>query len=131
MVWFKRLLPILIVGAVWIGYQQWQLRADQERNREEKRLALVTAKVWVATATYRDDSARYLAYRDSLLEVSGVAGEDLYDYLERYENKPEQYLPFALKVSKYVDSLVKIQDSISGTIPDTLADSTGQAAPDR
>jgi len=60
----------------------------------------------------RNDPERYLAYRDSLLQASGVTFEALYDYLERYEKRPEQYLPFALKVSRYVDSLARLQDSI-------------------
>ncbi len=122
MVWFKRLLPILIIAAAWFGYQQWQVYTDKKRNREEQRIALVTAQVWVATATYQYDSERYLVYRDSLLQVNDVTVEALYKYLERYENKPEQYLPFALRVSRYVDSLARIEDSILRYAPDTTAD---------
>jgi len=124
LVWFKRLLPIIVIAAAWFGYQQWQLHTDKKRNLEEQRIALVTAQVWVATATNRNDPERYLAYRDSLLQASGVTFEALYDYLERYEKRPEQYLPFALKVSRYVDSLARLQDSILRYAPDTTGDTT-------
>jgi ferredoxin-fold anticodon binding domain-containing protein len=124
LVWFKRLLPILIIGAAWFGYQQWQLHSDKKRGHEEQRIALVTAQVWVATATYQHDPERFLVYRDSLLKVIDVEVEDLYKYLERYENRPEQYLPFALRVSRYVDSLARIQDSILRYPPDTADDTS-------
>ncbi len=125
MVWFKRLLPILIIGGAWIGYQQWQIYVEKKKDSEEQRIAQVTAQVWVATATWRDDPESYIAYRDSLLQASDVSVESLYEYLERYERRPEQYLPFALKVSRYVDSLARIQDSIikgdTVSVEDTVA----------
>ena len=115
---------ILVIAAAWFGYQQWQVHAERKRNLEEQQIALVTAQVWVATATYREDSAQYLAYRDSLLKDQGVTVEALYEYLERYENKPEEYLPFALRVSRYVDSLARLQDSIIRYAPEPAGDTT-------
>lgn len=123
MVWFKRLLPIVIIAAAWFGYQYWSDRVERERSLEENRLALVTAQVWTATATYRNDSVQYLAYRDSLLESNNVSVEDLYDYIDRYKNKPEKYLPFTLKVSRLVDSLARLQDSTIRIAPSSPADS--------
>ena len=85
-------------------------------------LALVTAQVWVGSAEYRQDPARYLAWRDSLLEAEGLSADSLQVYLRRYQDHPAGYEDYTRLVSYYVDSIIQE----TGQLPDTvLFDTTG------
>lgn len=109
----KRFLPLVIVLAIWAGYTAWDRVAAERRANEEYRLALATAKVWIATAIYRDQPERFLAYRDSLLEASGVPAAEVVAWVKNQEDQPEELLPFAKKVQQLVDSLYVIEDSLA------------------
>jgi len=84
LVWVKRLSPLVLIALVWAGYHYGGRWLDNRREAEEKRLALVTAQTWVATARFREQPERFLAYRDSLLSEAGVTREEISEYLERY-----------------------------------------------
>lgn len=127
MILFKRLLPFLLLGLVWLAYTLWDNNQSAQRALEEERLAQVTAQVWVATALYRDDPERYLAYRDSLLEANNVPREKIFAFLEKHQNESEELLPFAQRVQQLVDSLSHIQDSLLREEKIRLADSAKAA----
>lgn len=113
LIWLKRALPLVVIALIWPGYTAWDRITTANREREESRLALVTAQVWIATAKYRYDQERYLEYRDSLLESADVLREQVFAFLEGREDQPEEMLPFAQKVQRLVDSLYLIEDSIA------------------
>jgi len=102
----------VLIALVWAGYHYGGRWLDNRREAEEKRLALVTARTWLATARFRENPDRFLAYRDSLLDEAGVTREEISEYLKRYGGREEKYLPFAHKVQYYVDSLARIEDSL-------------------
>jgi hypothetical protein len=112
LIWLKRLLPIIVLAAAFGGYFLWDKWHTQRELAEMDRVALVTAQAWIATAKYRNDPERYLQYRDSLLEASGVQRERVLGFLESAGDQPEELLPFARKVQELVDSLYRIEDSV-------------------
>ncbi len=113
MIWLKRLLPLFIIALGYGGYSIWDKWYTEREIRDESEIALVTAQVWIATAKYRNDPARYMQFRDSLLKATGVPRDRVMKFLERRESEPEDLLPFAQMVQKEVDSLYKIEDSIA------------------
>lgn len=124
MFWLKRLLVlVLIVGGGFAWYSWYQNEAE---NLEQltKKTALLTARVWIASARYRSDSTGYIAYRDSLLDEEATTVEEIDQFLKLYEDEPENYIRFSNLVSKYVDSLSKIEDVLKWT------DSTGEESGD-
>ena len=85
-------------------------RISAERQRQQAvRHAQVTAQVWVATAKFRREPDRFMAYRDSLLKVHSLSKERMRDYLDRYKNHPEEYDLFTKLVNQYVDSLSAVE----------------------
>jgi hypothetical protein len=113
LIWLKRLLPIIVLAAAFGGYFLWDKWSAQRELREMDRVALVTAQAWIATAKYRNDPERYLQYRDSLLEASGVKREQVLGFLESAGDPPEELLPFARRVHNLVDSLFRVEDSVT------------------
>ena len=117
----------MLIGLIWAGYHYGGQWLTDRREAEEKRLALVTARTWLATARFRENPDRFLAYRDSLLDEAGVKREEISEYLRRYRGSEEKYLPFAHKVQYYVDSLARIEDSLIRDAKIKAADSPRQA----
>lgn len=113
LIWLKRLLPLLVIALAVGGYFLWDKLSTKWESEEENRLAQVTAQVWIATAKYRNEPAKYLAYRDSLLKAADVPREKVLDFLKGREKQPEHLLPFAQKVQRVVDSLYRIEDSLA------------------
>ena len=128
MILFKRLLPFLLLGLAWWVYTIWDNRQSAQQADEEAKLALATAQVWVATALYRDDPERYLAYRDSLLEANDVPRDKVFAFLEKRESRAEELLPFTQTVKRLVDSLSRIQNALLREEKIRLADSVKAAA---
>ena len=112
LIWLKRLLPVIVLTATVGLYFLWDKWSAQRQLQEQDRVALVTAQAWIATAKYRNDPERYIQYRDSLLKASGVAREEVFGFLERTGDPPEELLPFARRVQALVDSLYRIEDSV-------------------
>jgi len=112
LIWLKRLLPIIILAAAVGVYFLWDKWSAQRQLQEQDRVALVTAQVWIATAKYRNEPERFIQYRDSLLKASGVKREEVFGFLERTGDPPEELLPFARRVQWLVDSLYRIEDSV-------------------
>jgi len=79
-------------------------------EKETELYALVTAKVWLGSALFRNEPEKYLLYRDSILKENSVSSEEMKKYLEMYRSKSEKYEIFTDKVSEYVDSLCLINE---------------------
>ncbi|MBI5265786.1 MAG: hypothetical protein HY851_01000 [candidate division Zixibacteria bacterium] len=112
LVWVKRLLPLVLLAGVWGGYRWRQASQNAAELAEAARLAPVVAEVWVGTAEYRHDPARFIVWRDSILKARGVTREQLQTYFHDHPEETERYYGFAQLVSAQVDSITKIQDSI-------------------
>jgi hypothetical protein len=130
-VWVKRLVPLVLLAAIWSGYRVWQSWQESARLAETDRLGSVVAEVWIGTAKYRHDPARYLGWRDSLLKARGVTREELEAYVAKHADETQEYYDFSLIVARKVDSLYKIEDSVirarkndSTKSSGTVADST-------
>ena len=116
-VWVKRLVPLVLLAAVWGGYQ-WQKSTRIEAQRAEAdRIGQVFAEVWVASATYRDNPEKFIAYRDSLLAARGVEREEIEKYIKAHPNETEIYYDFTRTVSDKVDSMYRIIDSVLKSRP--------------
>jgi hypothetical protein len=120
----KRLiLPLVILMAVGAAWGFYHLRHQRELERTRYH-ALVTARLWVATATFRRTPEEYNAYRDSLLAEAGMTGVEVQDFLRRQSDQPEEYELFTRLVSWYVDSLTAsaVHHTTRTTVSDTLVE---------
>ncbi len=123
MVWVRLLGVIVALAVIALSYQWWHDRQENAALEERKRLAMVTARVWVGAADYRQDPDRYLSWRDSLLGAEGLSKDSLQVFLRRYQDKPAGYEDYARLVSYYVDSLIQER----GQLPDSaLFDTVGR-----
>lgn len=112
MLWLKRLTPFILLLVIVYGYFLYsRLTAERQYQQAAKR-ALVTAQVWIASARFRSEPERFLAYRDSLLPTHGLSVRQIREYLDRYRNRPESYDLFTKLVNHYVDSLCAIEASL-------------------
>lgn len=127
LVWFRRILPLVVIGALWFGYTAWDEYATERDSQEQDKIALVTAQVWVATARFRNEPDKYLAYRDSLLTAAGLPLDAARDFVGEQEERPEELLPFVQKVQLLVDSLAAVEDSIARDTMTSAQDSSRQA----
>ena len=107
LVWVRRLIPLVIIAVLYGGYTLWDDWRIQSRADEMKRTALLTARVWVGTASFAGEPDRFILWRDSLLAAEGVTLEDMHEFLDRYRHPQDQYLEFARLVKLEVDSLAK------------------------
>jgi len=114
--WVRRLILLMIILGIWPAYRLGDYVITQRHVRQAREQALVTAKVWVATATFRKKPARFARYRDSLIAAHGLSREQMSEYLHLYEDHPEDYDLFARLVKQYVDSLCP-EFSSSDTLP--------------
>ncbi len=112
MIWLKRIAPLLLAAAIYFGYRYGSDYLQKRADNRETEMALVTAQVWTATARFRDDSERFISFRDSLLKAENVTTKKLFKYLKRFEEEPELSLAFTNKVHLFVDSLSAIEDSL-------------------
>lgn len=121
-VWVKRLVPLVVLAMVWGGYRWLKESRIEALRAEADRIGQVFAEVWIASATYRDSSDRFIAYRDSLLAAKGVTREEIEEYVKEHQDETEIYYDFTRTVSDKVDSMYKIVDSVLKTRPkDTTA----------
>jgi hypothetical protein len=124
LIWLKRLLPFVILGATAFGYHLWDKSTAERRRAEQDRLAHLTARIWVATAEFRDNPERFLAYRDSLIAAAGLSHDAVFAFLDRYSDDPEALLPLSRQISDLVDSIYKVEDSLSREAKIRAHDST-------
>ncbi len=105
MIWLKRILPLLLIAGGWFFYTGYKERTDLQNERLTEKYALITAKVWLYSAEYRNDSDGFIRARDSLLKASGVTEGEIEQYLKKNRKRPEYYTPYIRKVKTYIDSL--------------------------
>ncbi|MDD3731204.1 MAG: hypothetical protein PHU88_02380 [candidate division Zixibacteria bacterium] len=120
-IWVKRLLPLVLVAAGVLGYLYYDKTTHTKKLLEDEQKALLTARIWVAGAFYRDEPDRFVSFRDSLLKANYLTPEDMTVYLQAYGDKTEQFNNFTWLVQQYVDSLSN--PDLWGTYPDSTADS--------
>jgi hypothetical protein len=122
-IWLKRLLPFLVIAAAWYGYDYYKnQRFDAEVSRADH-IARVTARLWLANAELRPDSAAFLAYRDSLLTAQGLTADQIEAFMRQVRVEPQKYDTFAVLLTHYVDSLTHRNRAPAGAAG--AADSTG------
>lgn len=123
MIWLKRLLPFAILIAIVLSVHLLRLHEISAKAQLEKKYADVAARVWVGSATYRDNQDRFKQYRDSILKANGITIDEMYKFIKRHKEAPEAIDQFAYKLKASVDSMVFVQDSILKAV----ADSTSEA----
>lgn len=109
MLWIKRLILFILLLVIVFGYFLYNKISAERHHQQAVRHALVTAQVWIATAKYRLEPERFMAYRDSLLKAHSLSMERMQDYIDRHKNRPEEYDLFTRLVNQYVDSLSAIE----------------------
>lgn len=127
MIWVKRFSPLVVAVVLWFGWSGYQSYVDSKRRVYDRKIATVTAHLWVASVKFRDQHEVYLAYRDSLLASWGTTAEEIELFPTRYGEEVKVYRRFAATLDSLVDSLKQLEDSIWRT-DDTLviSESTGE-----
>ena len=91
------------------GYFLYNRISAERQYLQTAKYAQVTAQVWIATAKFRREPERFMAYRDSLLKAHSLSMEKMQDYIDRYKSHPEEYDLFTKLVNQYVDSLSAVE----------------------
>lgn len=113
MIWLKRVLPFLLIVAAWQGYAVYQNRKAARQEESDRLKAEVTARIWVASAKYRYEPARFVSFRDSILRAEGISAEEMFSLIDRVNNDPEHLLPYTRAMLDFVDSFSRLEDSLS------------------
>lgn len=124
MIWLKRILPLLIIIIVWLGYGYYSDYKAVKKAESDQKYAQVTALVWMASAKYRKDPEKFISYRDSLLAADSLDIKKVHQFIDSYKKAPEELGVYAALVGMYIDSLAVIEDSIIKANKDTLSDTT-------
>jgi hypothetical protein len=111
-IWIKRLSPLVLILVLWFAYSTYNKYREKKLLAEADHNALVTAQLWVGSAKYRTDPAKFAAFRDSIININSLSSNMMDDYLKRLETNPDFQEIFAQKVKQYVDSLIIIEDSL-------------------
>jgi len=121
MIWVKRLVPLVILVGIYFGYGYYTDVQKQTRLNQATLHAEVTAKLWLASAYYRNDTDRFVIYRDSILSEADISLDKAVEYLDLYSSESEQYRSFSAKVAELVDSLAIFDKSYERTSkPDSI-----------
>jgi len=126
-IWIKRASPFVLIALAWFAWQLYSTEQTREFEEQQQKYALVTAQVWVASATYRNNPDSFLSYRDSLLHSNDLTTDSLDRLLDYNRSEPEMLTPFARMVKAAVDSLVAIEDSIPDPADQTAVDTAASA----
>jgi len=109
LIWVKRLIPLVILVAVWFGYSYYTNQQEEQFSKLTRKQALVTARVWYLSVRFRKKPEIFLSLRDSILNHSGVSKDEIQQYLQLYSDEPEKYEQFARQVSYFIDSLYDLR----------------------
>jgi hypothetical protein len=113
-IWIKRIVPFLLIVIIVVGYNYYRENQREEIIETSKEHALVTAKVWYASARFKDEPEKFENYRDTILAQANLSKEQMHKFLELYQDVPVNYEVFAHWVSYYVDSLYEIGQDKKG-----------------
>ncbi|MBN1212648.1 MAG: hypothetical protein JXA92_08735 [candidate division Zixibacteria bacterium] len=119
-IWVKRLIPLLVIGGAILGYNYYDKITEAKRLLQDEQKALITAKVWVASAVYRENPDRFKTYRDSLLKIYNISESEMTDFLKAYGDKTEHFNNFTWLVQQFVDSLTELDYPQSDTLGDSV-----------
>jgi len=97
LIWLKRLAPLVVFVAGVLGYQYYRDSVVERHLRQ--------ARVWLASAVFREHPDKYIVYRDSVLAANKISTEQMNNYLTAYGDDSEDFGGFSLLVKQYVDSL--------------------------
>ncbi len=111
MLWLKRLAPIVLLLAIWLGYR-WVTHSKMDKFlAETKEQALVTAELWIGSAMYHSEPTKFVKFRDSLLTAHHLDKAAMLSFATKAESNPDWAQAYSNYVHIYVDSLYKIADS--------------------
>ena len=150
--YLKRIAVVILLVALWFGYEQVKDKREAEEAAKSVRYAQVVAELAVAEALYHEpvDTAKnadsadsaginrgWLAVRDSVLHKYGLKSDSVDDYVNSFEGHEEKLGAFWKRVRVNVDSLARFEmarlspppDS-AGTTTDTTADTNQRSALD-
>jgi hypothetical protein len=126
-IWLKRLSPLAVIFVLWFAYSSYDKYREKKFTAEADHRAQATAQIWMASARYRKDPARYQVYRDSVLRVNSLSQSEMDGYLKLLEGDVDRQEYFSGRISFYVDSLFKIEDSVRRVEARRVADSVKAA----
>ncbi len=112
MIWLKRIAPFLIIAIAYFGNNYYQEMQIEKTESDEKRYALITAMAWVGSMKHRDEPNDYICFRDSLLDEHNLSNDSLKMFVASYSDKAEDLGEMAVLIKSYVDSLLKVEDSL-------------------
>lgn len=112
MIWFKRAVPLLALILLWFAHKGISAWIDSSQEARDQKIAHVSAQVWVASTKYRSDPKRYLEYRDSVLKANDLDNAAMKKYVSSIQQDADRQLQFSIFLSKGMDSLGKIEDSV-------------------
>jgi hypothetical protein len=111
-IWLKRLSPLILILVLWFAYSTYNKYREKKLLAEADHHALVTAQLWVGSAKYRNDPARFASFRDSIIKVNSLSTSEMDNYLKSLETNLDYQEIFANKINFYIDSLIKIEGSL-------------------
>ncbi len=132
LIWLKRLAPFVIIAIAYFGNNYYQEKQTEKTESDERRYALITAIAWVGSMKHRDEPNDYICFRDSLLEEHNLSNDSLKMFVASYTDKAEDLGEMAVLIKSYVDSLLKVEDSLGAEslrldsleqVADSIADS--------
>ena len=131
-IWIKRFLPLVVLLAVWQGWDAYDQHQLKQELAVDKRMAAATVYMYLGATKFRADSLAYIDYRDSVLESMGVTPEELRQYAEGDSLDPIRYKRYVKLLGEMGDSLYRVEDSIrkaadTTNIDTALIDSLAQA----
>ena len=107
LIWVKRILPFVVILAIWLGYSKISDQSKQTELLQVKKYALTAAQIWHSGAALRATPDQFPAIRDSLLAENDIDSLNFQQYLQQNQEFPEQHLEFAHWLNFYSDSLSK------------------------
>jgi len=77
LIWLKRLAPLVVFVAGVLGYQYYRDSVVERHLRQDREIARLTARVWLASAVFREHPDKYIVYRDSVLAANKISTEQM------------------------------------------------------
>ena len=111
---------MVIIAALLVAYWRYSDYRAAEKTAYEHKMALATAQVWIASATFRNDPDQFLQARDSILAACSLTVYDVNSFVELNIDQPEKLQRYTTLMQEYVDSLLDLQDSLRVAAADSL-----------
>ena len=102
----------MVIAGIWFSYNLYAERKTSEQLQQEERYAHVTAILWAGSVKFRHDIPAFELYRDSLLSEFGLNNDSLTNFIESFENNPQDMSYLMERVKQTFDSIVAVEDSL-------------------